>query len=844
LPMVFKIVLLRHGESEWNVANIFTGWADVDLSANGVAEAKEAGKCLKAQGFKFDVVYTSVLRRSIKTAWVALMHSENYSMPIINTWRLNERHYGGLQGLNKAETAAKHGEEQVKIWRRSYDVPPPSVDCSDPRHPATDPLYAGVPEAALPGAESLAMTVDRVLPCWHDCIGPAVKGGLQVLIVAHGNSLRALCKYLEDMSNEEVLDLNIPTSVPLVYELDERLDFVRKYYLMDPDEVAQKMKAVALQGSVQQGSAPAGITPRQMQQQYALDMNLEPPMERFKYLLVPQLARGTCFTKQERRSLGLEGLLPPVVEEMDRRAGRWEAMLEEEPDRLKKYYILMQLHALDVTLFYQVLVKNLVELMPVVYTPTVGQACLEFDKLKRTHNGMYITYFGHRGRIRQILDNWPFEVDIIVVTDGGRILGLGDLGTNGMGIPIGKIALYVAGGGFNPTRVLPVQLDCGTDREEYWTSDFYLGAKKPRISYEEHAAFLEEFNEAVKEKWPKCLIQFEDFATDRAFSVLEAARRKCLCFNDDIQGTGSVVLAGFINGMKAQGTGLKDAKVVFFGAGSAACGVAIQLAGLLVSEGLSLEEARSQIYMFDQRGLLTTTRGDELPDYSRDFARSDGTPDMASLLEVINYVRPHALFGLSGAGPLFTQDIIEAMCASIERPLIFPLSNPTAKAEVTAENAYRWSDGKCIFAAGSPFAPVEYNGKTYVPGQGNNVFIFPGVGFGAWAVGSTQVLDEFFLEAAKELASYVSEEELAEGRIYPSIAKLREVSRNVAARTAECAYAMGLATLEPKPGNMRDFIEQQMYEPAYGEIDYVTPRKKAPDEPPTLDEKMSRAMGA
>jgi len=246
--MVFKIVFLRHGESVWNVSNIFTGWADVDLSPAGNIEAVEAGKCLKEKGFKFDIVFTSILRRAIKTAWKACMESENFAMPIINTWRLNERHYGGLQGLNKAETAKKHGDDQVKILRRSYDIPPPAIEITDERHPANDPMYAHVPKAALPGAESLKLTVERVLPFWNDHIAPCVKAGKTVLVAAHGNSLRALAKYIEGMSEKEVLDLNIPTCVPLVYELDDDLNFIKKYYLMDPDEVAAKMAAVANQG--------------------------------------------------------------------------------------------------------------------------------------------------------------------------------------------------------------------------------------------------------------------------------------------------------------------------------------------------------------------------------------------------------------------------------------------------------------------------------------------------------------------------------------------------------------------------------------------------------------------
>lgn len=244
----YKIVFLRHGESEWNVANIFTGWHDIDVSANGLQEAIDAGKCLKEKGFKFDIVFTSVLRRAIKTAWTALMHSENFAMPIVNTWRLNERHYGGLQGLNKGDTAAKYGDDQVKIWRRSYDIPPPEIEISDPRHPANEPMYSNVPKSALPGAESLKLVVERVLPFWFDHIAPCVMAGKSVLVSAHGNSLRAICKYLENMSEAEVLEFNIPTACPLVYELDENLKFIKKYYLMDPEEVAKKQAAVAAQG--------------------------------------------------------------------------------------------------------------------------------------------------------------------------------------------------------------------------------------------------------------------------------------------------------------------------------------------------------------------------------------------------------------------------------------------------------------------------------------------------------------------------------------------------------------------------------------------------------------------
>jgi len=246
--MPFQVVFVRHGESQWNVANIFTGWHDIDLSPNGLVEATEAGKCLKEKGFKFDIVFTSVLRRAIRTAWTVCTESENFSMPIVNSWRLNERHYGALQGMNKAETAAKHGDDQVKIWRRSFDIPPPSIESDDPRHPGNDPMYASVPKAALPGAESLKLTIDRVLPVWFDQIAPCIMSGKSVLVAAHGNSLRAICMYLEKMSEAEILEYNIPTAVPLMYELDDDLNFIRKEYLMDEEEVKAKVAAVAAQG--------------------------------------------------------------------------------------------------------------------------------------------------------------------------------------------------------------------------------------------------------------------------------------------------------------------------------------------------------------------------------------------------------------------------------------------------------------------------------------------------------------------------------------------------------------------------------------------------------------------
>jgi len=528
----------------------------------------------------------------------------------------------------------------------------------------------------------------------------------------------------------------------------------------------------------------------------------------------PVLNRGTNFSQDERESKNLRGLLPPRVESLELQAERVMLQLREEAQTpLDRYTILMQLASTNTTLFYKVLEDNLVELMPVVYTPTVGEACVKFDRIYRNDLGMYFSAFHDRGQMADVVANCPLpDVRIIVVTDGGRILGLGDLGTNGMGISIGKIALYVAGGGFAPEHSLPIALDCGTDRAELLADKFYMGEKKPRVRGEEQLAVVEELCDAIAARWPNCLIQFEDFQTEAAFNILERMRDRVLCFNDDIQGTGAVVLSGFVNGMKAQGTDMKNVRVVFYGAGSSAAGVAAMIASLIKTYGVSEEEAYKAIYMVDSKGLITATRGDKLPSHKVPFARRDGAPDMKDLKEILAYVKPHALFGLSGQGPSFFQEHVEEVCKHHDKPLIFPLSNPTSKAEITAEQAYAWSDGKCIFAAGSPFAPVEYKGRTYVPGQGNNVFVFPGLGFGAVAVKARSVPDEFLIQAALAVSDFVTPEDAAEGRVYPELGSLRDVSLEVATRVAECAFDMGLAQIE-RPADIREFLRSQMWSP-------------------------------
>eukprot|EP00884_Botryococcus_braunii_P013926 jgi/Botrbrau1/22534/Bobra.114_2s0058.1 len=375
----------------------------------------------------------------------------------------------------------------------------------------------------------------------------------------------------------------------------------------------------------------------------------------------------------------MEGLLPPVHETIEHQAQRVMNQLHEDcPTPLSKYELLSQLAATNNRLLYYVLIHNLEELAPIVYTPTVGEACQKFDRIYRNALGMYFDAFNQRGRFRRILNNWPsHNVQIIVVSDGGRILGLGDLGTNGMGIPIGKIELYVAGGGFHPEHSMPCILDMGTNREVLLNDPFYLGNKKQRLEGDEHLAVVEEFCLAVKDKWPNCLVQFEDFQTDRAFAILDHLRDKLLCFNDDIQGTGAIVTTGFINGMKAQGTPLEDARIVFFGAGSSAVGVALTIASLLVKEcGVTKEEALKALYMVDTKGLVTMTRGDKLAEHKLAVARKDDIPNMKDLKEIVAYVKPHALIGLSGFGPAFDQETIEELCKYHDSPLIFPALQP------------------------------------------------------------------------------------------------------------------------------------------------------------------------
>ena len=527
----------------------------------------------------------------------------------------------------------------------------------------------------------------------------------------------------------------------------------------------------------------------------------------------PWLNKGTSFTGEERESLGLKGLLPPYRAEMEEQVQRVMENYWRHSDPMDKYTFLTGLADRNVTLFYRVLMENLTEMTPIMYTPTVGYACQQFGHIYRKNRGMYI-HMNHKGRIAEVIENWPKqEVDIIVVSDGSRILGLGDLGANGMGIPIGKLVLYVAAAGLHPSRTLPVLLDVGTDNEELLNDPLYLGMTHRRIHGDEFYEIVDEFVQAVTKRWPNVLIQWEDFTNDKAFPLLNRYRDEVLSFNDDIQGTGSVALAGLLASMRIREEHLSDQRIVFCGAGSAAVGIADMIcAGIADEHSMTTEEARKLVWMCDSRGLVTTTRDDTLEEHKIPYARDEAPA--AELLEVVERVKPTILIGASGHAHTFTRDVVESMHGNCPRPIIFALSNPTSKAECTAEEAYGWTNGDAIFASGSPFNAVRVGGRVLVPGQGNNMFIFPGVGLGAVISGSTGVTDEMFFTAAKTLAHMVTGEELRAGTIYPDLGKIRQISLAIAAAVCRLAWDEGLAQYV-EPEDIRTYVRDCMYHPEY-----------------------------
>ena len=536
-----------------------------------------------------------------------------------------------------------------------------------------------------------------------------------------------------------------------------------------------------------------------------------PPKIGIDLLKNPVLNKGTAFTREERLALRILGLLPPAVSSPDQQVMRSLENLRARATAIEKYIDMIALLDRNETLFYKVLMENIEELMPIVYTPTVGHGCQRYAHIFRSPRGIFLTA-ADKGMMPDVLRNWPHkDVRVIVVTDGERILGLGDLGANGMGIPVGKLSLYTACGGVPPTQTLPITLDFGTNNETLLNDPLYLGIRHRRLKGPEYDALLDEFIAAVQALFPKALIQFEDFANQNAFRLLTRYGNRACCFNDDIQGTASVTLAALLSAGRITGKPLGDSTLLFHGAGEAAVGIADLVVTAMISEGLSRQDAMSRCWFVDSKGLVEKSRGG-LQEHKRPYAHAH--KPLKDLASAVSALRPTALIGVSGQPAQFTKAIVEEMSRLNKRPVIFALSNPTANSECTAEQAYGWSEGRAIFASGSPFDPVKLNGKTFVSGQCNNAYIFPGVGMAVVLTGAWRVTNEMFSEAARALAGMVCEEELASGCLMPSLGRIREVSAHIAAAAAKVIYDRNLAG-EPRPKDLLAAVYAKQYKPEY-----------------------------
>ena len=525
----------------------------------------------------------------------------------------------------------------------------------------------------------------------------------------------------------------------------------------------------------------------------------------------PMLNKGTAFTEDERDALKLRGLLPPHVQTQEEQSLRIINTFRKKPNDLERYIQLISLQDRNETLFYYIVMNHIEEMLPIIYTPTVGKACQEFGHLFRRSRGLYLS-IRDKGRCTDILKNWPYrDIRVIVVTDGERILGLGDLGAFGMGIPIGKLSLYTACAGIHPSYALPVLLDVGTENEECLNDPLYTGIFQRRTRGKAYDSFFAEFIQAVHTVFPKALIQLEDFANINAFRLLQKYKNRICIFDDDIQGTAAVALSGLYSALRLTGGRLNDHTFLFLGAGEAGIGIGDLIVSALIDEGVTEEEARNHCWFMDSNSLVVKSRKN-LAEHKLHYAHDN--PHCADLLSAIQLIKPTVLIGACGTPKSFTQPIVEAMSKINERPLIFALSNPTSKAECSAEEAYAWSNGRAIFASGSPFPPVSYQGEKFVPGQSNNVYIFPGVGLGVIACEAKYVTDRMFLTAAKALSSQVMESDLVQGRIYPSLERIQEVSAVIATAVAEVAYQDGIAR-KKKPSDLASFIRSEMYKPVY-----------------------------
>lgn len=525
----------------------------------------------------------------------------------------------------------------------------------------------------------------------------------------------------------------------------------------------------------------------------------------------PSLNKGTAFTAAERDALGLHGLLPPRISTQEQQIQHVMYNVRRKPNNLEKYLYLIGLQDRNERLYYKTLVENLEELSPIVYTPTVGLACQEYSHLYRRPRGLFITRYD-RGHIREVLQNWPCKnVRVIVVTDGERILGLGDLGTNGMGIPVGKLSLYTACAGIDPAACLPVMIDVGTNNSELWSDPQYVGLPEPRLDGDDYDSLLDEFMEAASAVFPNVMIQLEDFGNKNAFRLLARYRDRYCMFDDDIQGTAGVTLGGLYSALRMIQGKITGQRIVFLGAGEAALGIGSLVAKAMMAQGLTEEEAIGRCWFVDSRGLVVACRTD-LEEHTRRFAHD--FPFHRNLPEVVEAIRPTAIIGASGQPATFTPEILAAMARLNDRPIVFALSNPTSQAECTAEDAYRHTNGRAVFASGSPFPKVELDGRTFIPGQANNVYIFPGVGLGVMAAQAARVTDEMFSAAAKSLDEQVSKEDFEKGRIFPSLGRIRDVSAAIALAVAKVAFARKLTKMK-EPVNLPGYIKAQMYDPAY-----------------------------
>ena len=525
----------------------------------------------------------------------------------------------------------------------------------------------------------------------------------------------------------------------------------------------------------------------------------------------PRFNKGTAFSDAERDQLGLRGLLPPSHLSIEQQAARILEAFRSRSSPLDQYIYLTGLQDRNETLFYRALIDHLEEMTPVVYTPTVGEACLKFGHIYRRPRGLYVTD-EDRGRVEQVLRNWSgSKVSMIVITDGERILGLGDLGAFGMGIPIGKLSLYAACAGVAPDECLPVMLDVGTENTALRNDPLYTGLPHTRIRGDAYLALVDEFVAAVQKVFPGAIIQFEDFATENAFGLLARYRDQVPCFNDDIQGTAAVTLAGLMATARVTGRSLADQRLLFLGAGSAATGIGELVASALVRDGLSPAEARTRCWFVDTKGLVVASRTD-LAAHKRPFGHEH--PPVVTLEGAVEALKPTALIGLAAQPGAFTESIIRTMAANHDRPVVFALSNPTSKAECTADQAYQWSSGRAIFASGSPFRPLDVQGRRFEPSQANNAYVFPGIGLGAILAGSRRITEDMFIAAARILAGSAPTEALANGSLFPRLGEIRRLSREIAEAVVRIAVKDGLASASV-PADVGPWIDERIYRAEY-----------------------------